>query len=937
MLLLNSFTPVLATTIYKAKSKSELSDEIFTYDLTVPSNAGEMEVEIHATEQNEAYVKRVAQILKEDAPKLIEYFGYVPWNKVHFVIDGFVTDRISKSANGGATVSPRPYIILYTAPPLGMQHLVTQGDWIKTLVLHELIHILHIDQTAGFMKIFRYLFGSDGKLGGVVPSWFAEGIATWGEGEFTNGGRLSSDLYHFEFHNRILNKGFCATSDCLDNSGKPPYQGTRYLFGSHFMKWLEDKKAGTVSCIVKKNSDNVPFFLHWAFRDCVKQDFQVLFDRFHAELKEKLLVDQKDYRKKQVFKNFKHFNISEDKFLLFEDGFEVVNDNVFVNQLDDKRNNSLKVLNLKTRKKTAYHLEDGLLEIVSPATIDRKQDKLILKTRREYYSQNPTLWKDFSIKKKQLGKDIEWGDAKYVFRLKDRTIGLLYKNNSWEVWERSAKNKEMIFDLPVLGSLYNPEVVEDGENAFITYRYHDYKAKPGHEYLRVDLNSGKEEVLFQDETSLQVIGSCGNRRILSTSKGRYSLNIQNGYVSNLTPDMNEIAHLKGNKKYTVLLLNKDPERIYYKKINCEKWIDDHVGVELEGEASSEPTLDKDYLEDKSSYPEFDHYIPQRWSVGYSTGDSTGGWTFSTSVSDPGNVHNLEGNYKIYTGNDEKGGSVFYLNSNDYFDFFSSYFKQFLTSNTKTVPDYVEQTSAGIVKTYYSGWLSYTPSLSYTQGKTIDIVSNRKFKKYGFGLTFETEGIHYKNLLRHAELNLGISRTEVVKRKKYLSYRAKPRLNFRINYGFTISVQSSYEKLDKDDLASGVAYAGGANDNMSGSYHEFYGIQSNDAFGNEVITGKLEGRLLINERYGGPRYFPLFIKKLHVMGGAGYLKTDFVYIDADKRFLRDKSLASVYGGISGDIDLFYLASMRVDILLAQLISNDIITKQSQMLFLVNAGF
>lgn len=929
---LDCLTPVMAKPFYQEKKSSQLSDDLYTYAITVKTTVGEMDVEIHAEEQNEIYVKRVAQILKEDAPPLIEYFGYVPWNVVHFLVDGFVSDRISSRANGAATVHPRPLIMLFTAPPVGMQHLVTRGDWIKTLVLHELIHILHIDQTAGFMKVLRYLMGSDGKLGGVVPSWFAEGVATWGETKFTNGGRLSRGLFSYDFNNRVLEPGFCDETPCLDNPGKHPYLGARYWFGSHFLTWVENKKPGSLACIIKNNADNIPFFLHWAFRDCVKEDFQVLFEKFHKETKSKLLEGMKEFRKSKLAGTFKYLPVRKGKFFLFSNGVSIKRGKIYLSTLDEKRNNFLSVVDLK-KKKIKEVKQSDIIESILPST---GKAPIVLKTFREFPSKNPSLWKELDLKTNKLGKSIDWSEAKYVFPLSNRVVGLLYKKNTWEIWELKNGKKEKIFDLPPLTNIYNPEVIEEGERSFLSYRYYDHSQTPSHEYLRVDLDSGKEEVLFQADHSLEVIGSCGTHRVLASKDKFYALNIRNGYLSNLPDTLKELVFIGGDDQYTVTLFKSDPRRIYYRKQSCEKWIDGNTGIEIRSGTDSQSSTNKNYIEDKSSYPEWDHFLPQRWGIGYSGGDTTSGWTFNTTINDPGFVHTLDGQYKIYTDNDEYGGTAAYLHSNDYFDFGLGYIKYFVTSNIRSTPDAVERSFARVTKDYYFDWLGISPSLGYSQGRIVDFLSNRKFKSFSFDTTFFTQNIHYADFLRSASLSLGVSKTETLGRKNYLGYRGKTRFKFHPSYSTDILLQGTYEKLDKNDLSSGAAYAGGFNDVYTNSYHEFYGIQTNDAFGNEVYSGKLEVNLLLNEAYSGPKYFPLYIKKVYGTGGTGVLKSDFIFIDSDKRFLVDKTIMNVFAGMSADVDAFYLASVRIDLLMAQLISSEINEKQTQFLVLIKAG-
>lgn len=62
-----------------------------------------------------------------------------------------------------------------------------------------------------------------GKLGGVTPCWFTEGIATWGEAYFTNGGCPKNNLFVTETYSCLMDDNFCDEIECLDQLLKYPY------------------------------------------------------------------------------------------------------------------------------------------------------------------------------------------------------------------------------------------------------------------------------------------------------------------------------------------------------------------------------------------------------------------------------------------------------------------------------------------------------------------------------------------------------------------------------------------------------------------------------------------------------------------------------------------------------------------------------------------
>ena len=176
-------------------------------------------------------------------------------------------------------------ITLLTYPPTGSGYLVGRDDWIRNLLIHELVHIVHLDMTEGFPDIVRTIFGSIGKFGGIVPVWFSEGLATWAETAFTSGGRGRSRLLRYETDRKLLDGDFCRTIDCLDSPGVYPRGSTAYWVGWRFLSFLEERKEGTLRCLVKTNSGKVPFFFYQAFHECTGRSAPENFADFLSSLR----------------------------------------------------------------------------------------------------------------------------------------------------------------------------------------------------------------------------------------------------------------------------------------------------------------------------------------------------------------------------------------------------------------------------------------------------------------------------------------------------------------------------------------------------------------------------------------------------------------------------------------------------------------------------
>jgi hypothetical protein len=250
-----------------------------TITVNVPTVLGELRTEIHFAEKDLTVAKRAEEIIKTDLIKAVNYFQHIPKDVIHFNIDPYL-----RVTNGNASVFPTNTINLYNFPASNLEHLITLEDWLQGLIFHEFIHVVHLDQTNGYLETGRNIFGTIAKVPtGIVPRWFTEGVAVWGESHFLQGGRLQNDLLNKDLWIQFNNNKFCQTIDCLDEPGVYPHGQLAYWAGGHFINFLENKKPNTVRCLVFENSSEIPFFLNDSFLRCTGSTAQFLFQEFREE------------------------------------------------------------------------------------------------------------------------------------------------------------------------------------------------------------------------------------------------------------------------------------------------------------------------------------------------------------------------------------------------------------------------------------------------------------------------------------------------------------------------------------------------------------------------------------------------------------------------------------------------------------------------------
>src|SRR2546427_776784 len=106
------------------------------------------------------------------------------------VIDLVLGDDVDV-ANGATTVFPSSRIYVMLPPPLGDPGLQRFDSWLRLVTVHELTHVFHLDRVRGVWGVLQRVFGRAPGLfpNAFQPSWVIEGLATYYESKFTNGGR----------------------------------------------------------------------------------------------------------------------------------------------------------------------------------------------------------------------------------------------------------------------------------------------------------------------------------------------------------------------------------------------------------------------------------------------------------------------------------------------------------------------------------------------------------------------------------------------------------------------------------------------------------------------------------------------------------------------------------------------------------------------------
>ena len=136
---------------------------------------------------------------------------------------------------------------------------------------------------------------------------------------------------------------------------------------------------------------------------------------------------------------------------------------------------------------------------------------------------------------------------------------------------------------------------------------------------------------------------------------------------------------------------------------------------------------------------------------------------------------------------------------------------------------------------------------------------------------------------------------------------------------------------KTSFLGGILYGGGGY-----NFHQFYGIDYSDIYGNEIKTGRGQFVFHVGKPYSGSGFFPVFVKKVNLLAGADYVAADRIYVTKGNQLLRDKSLTSYHGGMQFDLNIAYLMPLKVDLIYAQ-VNNSHGQNETQFLTLITGSY
>lgn len=886
-----------------------------TINLSMPTNYGTFFGEIHYSEKDLVQALKVERIIKEDLIKVINYFEYVPYDTVHFNLDPYM-----RLTNGNARIFPTNIINLYNFPASNLEHLIAMENWMQGLVLHEFVHITHLDQTRDYLKVGRKIFGTIAKVpAGIVPRWFTEGIAVWGESHLINGGRLNNQLFNKELLIQFKKQDFCKTIDCLDEPGVYPNGVFAYWAGAHFIEYLENLKPKTIKCLVEQNSQAIPFFLNKAFETCAGDKAQHLFIKF----REHYLASEAPITHDLQAWGEKISNIfgADD----YQKGLILDGDRLFKVE-HDKKSEALIAYDLENEVSFIAKYEYPIVDLASMVEIDHENSMLLVSFNEDpnFRNQNKT-WKLINADTLLIERTLDFlHDPSYVISLGgDVFLTFSYWENKW-IAERNDKL------LRAFSPDVNISLVKKVGEQLLLKLNDSYGASS---LVLSDFNLQKLTVVYKSTNSYD-LPLIQNNYLVIREKGELKLlewgpNAQNAQsiltaqLSTIPADfLNRITFGINNESRVLVLENrlktttmslKDSEAV------IKKGKSNTVPVTLTEFPTTTAANESFASLQAESYPRLDHLIPHYWFLAVGSSENLGSIGAMTTFVDPMEVHFTNATFLLYPDAKKAGGSLDYVQ------------KMVGVSDLWKVRAFISQEYSKTdfnpkinldrdltLRTYYSflkkRWI-YTPGVFAGTSTTEDFISDRSVHYLGLSQTLSYQAMSFDDFFQALSAGINLQTNKASVGDHYFVAQLNAEGTGRFTQRLSATLKGSYGKLFKTDFTRGVIYGGGTSDYGSKRIHEFYGLPYSNAYGNEIITGRVSIDYNFWDIYRGKNMTPFFFKEAHLIFGRESLYADRIILNGS--ILREKLINAVFVGPRLKMNLFYYVPANVDLIFSSI--------------------
>lgn len=188
-------------------------------------------------EENSAY--KTANILENYYPKASKIIGGK--------LNNFPVVLTNYNDNSNGFVTSNNFRSEFDLAPMKGKSLNPKsGNWLETVLPHELLHAVHINVNSKYSigNLIRLLSPDASRsLNFTPPVGLHEGLAVWFESTYTkpNAGRLNSTHFNNQFNANLNSDKTWSLSQLFQPSDNTRPYNRNYIGGANFMQWLGNK------------------------------------------------------------------------------------------------------------------------------------------------------------------------------------------------------------------------------------------------------------------------------------------------------------------------------------------------------------------------------------------------------------------------------------------------------------------------------------------------------------------------------------------------------------------------------------------------------------------------------------------------------------------------------------------------------------------------
>lgn len=245
---------------------------------------------LHYHEPLGLVARRALAIAERAHATLVPVMGHRPHEITHIVL----SDN-TDSANGSANAIPYNHINLFATAPDALSPLADHDDWLNELIIHEYVHVLHLDTIHGVPALVNKVLGKVWPPNSIQPRWFVEGLAVVQESDHTAGGRLRSTTFDMYLRMDALEGQFLRLDQISNGVNRWPYGNVWYLYGSNFLEFVADRHGRHVLKDMSHDygGNIVPYSLNRTAKRATGETFDEMYEAFEKQKRDEALALKK--------------------------------------------------------------------------------------------------------------------------------------------------------------------------------------------------------------------------------------------------------------------------------------------------------------------------------------------------------------------------------------------------------------------------------------------------------------------------------------------------------------------------------------------------------------------------------------------------------------------------------------------------------------------